>query len=44
VLVEMNDGFSVGTYREITAAQYTELTLRRWDELLETRGSSRRPA
>ena len=34
VLVEMNDGFSVGTYREISAADYTELTVRRWDELL----------
>jgi hypothetical protein len=37
VLVEMNDGFSVGTYREISAADYTELTIRRWDELLRNR-------
>lgn len=44
VLVEMNDGFSVGTYREISAADYTELTLRRWDELLRSRTKSSVPS
>ncbi len=37
VLIEMNDGFSVGTYCEIDPAVYTDFTLRRWKELLEER-------
>jgi len=36
-LVEMNDGFSVGTYREISAKDYTNFTITRWSELLATR-------
>jgi hypothetical protein len=36
-LVEMNDGFSVGTYREICARDYTDFTVARWTELLATR-------
>jgi hypothetical protein len=36
-LVEMNDGFSVGTYREISAADYTDFTITRWQELLAAR-------
>jgi ATP-grasp domain, R2K clade family 2 len=36
-LVEMNDGFSVGTYREISAKDYTDFTITRWSELLATR-------
>jgi len=36
-LVEMNDGFSVGTYREISAKDYTDFTVTRWSELSATR-------
>lgn len=36
-LVEMNDGFSVGTYREISADDYTDFTLTRWSQLLAAR-------
>jgi len=36
-LVEMNDGFSVGTYREISAKDYTDFTVARWSELAATR-------
>lgn len=36
-LIEMNDGFSVGSYREITPDNYADFTIRRWSELLELR-------
>lgn len=34
-LIEMNDGFAVGAY-EVTQADYTDMVVSRWQELLDT--------
>lgn len=38
-LVEANDGYALGAY-EIAAKPYTDLLIRRWQELLRTKGSA----
>ena len=34
-LVEMNDGFSIGAYKNVCAKDYTDMIFARWAELLE---------
>ncbi len=37
ILIEMNDGFSIGTYCEIEPKIYTDFTLHRWEQLQRER-------